>query len=61
MKFDNSKKFDLYYYGQVNSLWLKLGARIEWASVCTISKLHSILPLANSLAHNNISQICYCG
>ena len=26
-----------------------------------ISKLHSILALANLLAHNNISQICYCG
>ena len=26
-----------------------------------LSKLHSILAVANSLAHNNISQICYCG
>ena len=26
-----------------------------------ISKLHSILTVANLLAHNNISQICYCG
>ena len=26
-----------------------------------ISKLHSILAIANLLAHNNISQICYCG
>ena len=26
-----------------------------------ISKLHSILALANLLAHNNKSQICYCG
>ena len=26
-----------------------------------ISKLHSILAVANILAHNNISQICYCG
>ena len=26
-----------------------------------ISKLHSILPVANLLAHNSISQICYCG
>ena len=26
-----------------------------------ISKLHSILAVANLLAHNNISQICYCG
>ena len=25
-----------------------------------ISKLHSILAVANLLAHNNISQICYC-
>ena len=25
------------------------------------SKLHSILAVANLLAHNNISQICYCG
>ena len=24
------------------------------------SKLHSILAVANLLAHNNISQICYC-
>ena len=26
----------------------------------SISKLHSILAVANLLAHNNISQICYC-
>ena len=26
-----------------------------------ISKLHSISAVANLLAHNNISQICYCG
>ena len=26
-----------------------------------ISKLHSILAVTNLLAHNNISQICYCG
>ena len=26
-----------------------------------ISKLHSILAVANLLAQNNISQICYCG
>ena len=26
-----------------------------------ISKLHSMLAVANLLAHNNISQICYCG
>ena len=26
-----------------------------------ISKLHSILVVANELAHNNISQICNCG
>ena len=24
-------------------------------------KVHSILAVANLLAHNNISQICYCG
>ena len=26
-----------------------------------ISKLHSILDIANLFFHNNISQICYCG
>ena len=26
-----------------------------------VSKLHSILVVANLLAHNNKSQICYCG
>ena len=26
-----------------------------------ISKLHSTLSVANLLAHNNKSQICYCG
>ena len=30
-------------------------------SYLPISKLHSILAVANLLAHNNISQICYCG
>ena len=29
--------------------------------VLPISKLHSILAVANLLAHNNKSQICYCG
>ena len=28
---------------------------------CLLSKLHSILGVANLLAHNNISHICYCG
>ena len=27
----------------------------------SISKLHSILAIANLLAHNNKNQICYCG
>ena len=27
----------------------------------SISKQHSILAVANLLAHNNKSQICYCG
>ena len=27
----------------------------------SISKLHSILAAENLLAHNNMSQICYCG
>ena len=26
-----------------------------------VSKQHSTLAIANMLAHNNISQICYCG
>ena len=26
-----------------------------------VSKLHSILTVANLLVHNNISKICYCG
>ena len=26
-----------------------------------ISELHSILALANFVAHNKISQLCYCG
>ena len=26
-----------------------------------ISKLHTILAVANLFAHNNKSQICYCG
>ena len=26
-----------------------------------ITKLHSILALANLLAHNSIDQVCYCG
>ena len=30
-------------------------------SYLSISKLHSILAVANLLAPNNISQICYCG
>ena len=31
MKFDHSDKFNLYHYGQVNSLWLKLSVATEWA------------------------------
>ena len=36
----------------------------KWYPKCVympISKLHSILAVANLLAHNNKSQICYCG
>ena len=120
MKFDRSNKFRVCYYGQVNSLRLKLSVTSKWASehlwggkiyfagdgtrlwyatlpstqpICwlsdytiviyapdhfiyhhqqnkcypskgvylPISKLHSILAVANLLAHNNISHICYCG
>ena len=32
MKFDRSNKFDLCYYGQVNSLRLKSSVASEWAS-----------------------------
>ena len=32
MKFDRSNKFDLCYYGQVNSLRLKSSAASKWAS-----------------------------
>ena len=31
MKFDRSNKFDLCYYGQVNSLWLKSSVAWKWA------------------------------
>ena len=32
MKFDGSNKFDFCYYGQVNSLRLKLSVASKWAS-----------------------------
>ena len=32
MKFDRSNKFDLCYYGQVNSVRLKLNVPSKWAS-----------------------------
>ena len=32
MKFDGSNKFDLCYYGQVNSLRLKSSVATKWAS-----------------------------
>ena len=32
MKFDRSNKFDLCYYGQVNSLWLRSSVASKWAS-----------------------------
>ena len=32
MKFDHNNKFDLCYYGQVNSLRLKSIADLKWAS-----------------------------
>ena len=31
MKFDCSNKFDLWYYGQVNSQWLKSSGASKWA------------------------------
>ena len=41
------------YHRQQNKCYPKV--------VCLpISKLHSILAVANLLAHNNKSQICYC-
>ena len=39
-------------------------SKINGTPICvylSISKLHSILAVANLLAHNNISQICYSG
>ena len=42
------------YHPQQNKCYLK-GVYLP------IWKLHSILAVANLLAHNNISQICYCG
>ena len=41
-----------------------LASKINVTPKCVyfpIQKLHSILAVANLLAHNNISQICYCG
>ena len=32
MKIDRSNKFDLCYYGQVNSLWLKSSVASKWAT-----------------------------
>ena len=32
LKFDHSNKFDLFYYGQVNSLRLKSSEASKWAS-----------------------------
>ena len=43
---------------------LTIGSRINGTPkgvYLPISKLHSILAVANLLAHNNKSQICYCG
>ena len=42
------------YNDQQNKCYLK-GVYLPF------SKLHSILAVANLLAHNNKSQICYCG
>ena len=44
-----------FMYNQQQSKWYPKGVYLP------ISKLHSILAVANLLAHNNISQICYCG
>ena len=42
-------------YHQQQNKWYPKGVCLP------IPKLHSILAAANLLAHNNISQICYCG
>ena len=41
-----------------------IGSKINGTPICVylpISKLHSILAIVNLLAHNNKSQICFCG
>ena len=47
--------FPCSYHHQQNKCYPPIGGYLP------ISKLDSILAVANLLAHNNISQICYCG
>ena len=46
------------------TLWGTIASKINGTPkgvYLPISKLHSILAVANLLAYNNVSQICYCG
>ena len=57
MKFDRSNKFDLSYYGQVNSLRLKLSVASKWAS----EHLWGIIYFASDGQHNKNTCIpTYC-
>ena len=53
IKVYNATKLTIYHRQQNNCYPQKC--------LLAISKLHSILAIANLLVHNNISQICYCG
>ena len=52
-----SVTFSLLHHRQQNKCYPPLPKGVY----LPISKLHSILAVANLVAHNNISQICYCG
>ena len=52
----------LYSYSSVSNPTIASNINVTPKGVyLPISKLHSILAVANLLAHNNKSQICYCG
>ena len=55
MKFDRSNKFDFCYYGQVNSLRLKLSVASKWATPLGVTFiLLAMVPLNLTTIRKNL-------
>ena len=61
MKFDRSNKFDLCYYGQVNSLRLKSSVTSKWASKRLWGVTFILLAMVHLVPMFAVAGICPVG